>query len=184
MSQVIKTKKGLMHAYRACPAQVQAYFEHLPRLVDDFPLDVALAYSFSRLELGQNMALYCGAVKLFRANAEIARKAVGTHHMTRSDFVKLYKTVLAVDLPADAAAALKTAEDARDDVMHGKPVLVGDLRNAIARVLEYASAVNAQLHAKHRFRPFGALNGFAGAARKLDKQTTRFMLKGMGFDLA
>ena len=70
------------------------------------------------------------------------------------------------------------------DVMHGKQASDALLRNAIARVLEYAEAVNAQLLSGFALEPFGSLKGFAGRAKKLDKRTSRFMLKGMGFGLA
>ena len=68
--------------------------------------------------------------------------------------------------------------------MHGKPTTDDRLRNAIARVLEYAEAINAQLNKEHGLRPFGDLRGFSGRAKKHEKKTTRFMLKGMGFAIA
>ncbi|MCH8187002.1 MAG: hypothetical protein IH862_12980, partial [Chloroflexi bacterium] len=137
-----------------------------------------------QMELGQNMALYCGVVKVYKANAAIASNAVSTHHMTREGFVALYETIFGFSLPNTAAQALKTAEDTRDAVMHGKPATDRRLRNAIARILEYAQAINKQLHGAHQLRPFGDLRGFSGRAKKLPKSTTRFMLKGMGFTIA
>lgn len=184
MAQQIKTKRGLLKVHQGCSMEVQGYFEHLPKLLDEFPLDVALAYAFARLELAQNMALYCGVVKVHRADGELARKVVSTHHMTREGFVGLYRTVFDFDLPKSAAQALKIAEDTRDAVMHGKPATDDRLRNAIARVLEYAEAINGQLNREHGIRPFGDLRGFSGRAKKLEKKTTRFMLKGMGFTIA
>lgn len=180
----IKSKKGVLKVLRGCSEQIRNYFQHLPNLMDNFPLDVALAYAFARLELGQNMALYCGVVKVHKSNAELARAAVGTQHMSRESFVELYKTVFGFDLPKAAAQALKVAEDTRDAVMHGKQPPDARLRNAIARVLEYAKALNAQLGLAFGLEPFGRLKGFAGRAKKLDKRTSRFMLKGMGFGLA
>lgn len=184
MLSQIKTKSGLLKVYLACSSPVRSYFEHLPKLLNQFPLDVTLSYAFTRLELAQNMALYCGVVKVHRADAKLASNAISTHHMTREGFVKLYSTVFGFDLPKGAAQALKTAEDTRDAVLHGKPATQERLRNAIARVLEYAEAINAQLSDKHNLRPFGDLRGFSGRAKKLEKTTTRFMLKGMGFPLA
>lgn len=184
MATQIKSKPGLLNAYSACSVEVRNYFEHIPKLLNEFPMDVCLAYAFARLELGQNMALYCGVVKIYWANAELARNAVGTHHMTREGFVALYETVFGFGLPEAAHQDLKAAENARDLVMHGKPPGDDQIRNAIARVLDYAEAVNKQLHEKHKLKPFGDLRGFSGAAQKLDKRTTRFLLKGMGFSLA
>ena len=134
MTKQIKSKRGLLNAYNRCSPEVRDYFEHIPTLIDDFPLDVCLAYVFSRFELGQNMALYCGVVKLYRANAELARNAIGTHYMTREGFAKIYRTVFGVNLPAQARVYLKTAENTRDTVMHGKVASEDRMRNAIARV--------------------------------------------------
>jgi len=184
MAKQIKTKVGLLKIFNGCSDRVKSYFEHLPKLLDNFPLEVTLAYCFARLELGQNMALYCGVVKLHRANTEIASSVVSTHQMTRPGFLKLYQTVFGFDLPKAAATSLKTAEDTRDTVMHGKRTSDDRLRNAIARVLEYSDAMNSQLNQKCGLRPFGNLRGFAGRMVKLDPRTTRFMLKGMGFTLS
>jgi hypothetical protein len=104
--------------------------------------------------------------------------------MTREGFVKLYTTVFDIDLPKAAHADLKSAEGTRDEIMHGKRASDDRVRNAIARVLEYASEINQQLSTKHGLKPFGSLQGFAGRSKKLDKRTSRFVLKGMGFALA
>ncbi len=184
MADQIKSKKGLLKAYATCSEEVQDYFEHLPSLVEDYPLHVCLAYAFSRLELGQNMALYCGVVKLHRVHTDIAGRAVNSHHMTRQGYVDLYRRVFGFDLPKQAREDLKTAEDTRDDVMHGKATSPERIRNAIARVVEYADAANDQLHSKHGLKPFGPLRGFKGRATSLEKSTSRWVVKGMGFDLS
>jgi hypothetical protein len=181
MAPPIKTKAGLVKAFADQPERIRSHFGHLPTLAKQFPLEVALAYVFAQLELAQNMALYCGAVKLFRANAELARRAVSTHHMTRANFAALYKTVFSADLPKAAADELKRAEAVRDKVMHGKPTKPTELREAIGCVLDYATAMNEQLKGSHKIQPFGRLSGFSGRAAKLDKKTSHFVLKGIGF---
>jgi hypothetical protein len=164
---------------------VRTHFEHLPRLLDDYPLEVALGYVFYRLELGQNMALYCGVVKLHRADTTVASNTLDAHHMTRKGFEKVYKIVFDLDLPDAATRELRTAEATRDTVMHGGAATEARLRNAIGRVLEFACAVNTELQNRHQCPPFtGYWRGFAGRLRKLDPRTTRFMLKGMGFGIA
>ncbi len=184
MPTAIRSKAGLKRAYSIAPPEVCDYFKFLPKLLDEFPMDVCLAYAFSRLELGQNMALYCGTVKIHKVNAEIARRVIGTHHLTRKSFIELYKTVFDLELPKTAHDDLKKAEETRDHVMHGKKTSDDMIRNAIARVLEYAEAINKQLSVKYKLKPFGHLRGFSGRAKKLDKRTSRFLLKGMGFTIA
>lgn len=185
MPNEIKSRPGLLAAYGKCSDEVKAHFGHLEKLVVDFPLDVALAYVFARLELAQNMALYCGVVKVHRGDSELTRRAISIHHLTRENFVLLYEEVFDLKLPTHAKADLETAEEVRDAVMHGKPPSEEKMRNAVARVLEYADAVNKQLRQKHGIIPFGSdLRGFTGRAEKHDKRTTRFLLKGMGFTIA
>ena len=145
-------------------------------------MEVCLAYVFSRLELGQNMALYCGAVKIHRVDSELSRKAVEKQHMDRDIFVKLYKTVFNLDLPNAAREDLKEAAKIRNMIMHGKTATDDQIRNAIACVLKYVEEVNKQLHEKYQLKPFvDDLRGFSGRLKKLDRSTSRFVLMGMGF---
>ena len=183
MDTRIKSKNGLKKAYKNCSKEVREYFRHIPKLLNSYPMDVCLAYVFSRLELGQNMALYCGIVSIHRANSEMSKNVISTHHMTRESFVELYETVFGFELPKTAHKDLKEAEKTRDAIMHGKKATDDTIRNAIARVLEYAEEINRQLDKECGLRPFGKLQGFSGRAKKLDKRTTRFMLKGMGFNI-
>jgi len=185
MTKNIRSIPGLLHLLHRCSSEVQEHFKHLESLINKYPLEVALGYSFSRLELGQNMALYCGIVKVHRADSTVARNAINTHHMTRQSFMELYKTVYDIKLPEQAKKDLKIAEKTRDTVMHGGEATDERLRNAIGLVLEYAEKVNKQLDKDFQIKPFsGSLRGFAGRLKKLDKRTTRFMLKGMGFGIS
>ena len=181
MTPQIKTKAGLKKAYERCPQEVRDYFEHVPKLLDEFPMDVCLAYVFSCLELGQNMTLYCGVVKIYKVNSELARNAVERQHMSRKKFIELYKTIFGLDLPDIARKNSEEMEKTRDKIMHGKTVSDDQIRNAIACVLNYAEEVNNQLHENYQLKPFGELRGFAGRSEKLDKSTSRFVLLGMGF---
>ena len=182
MLSQVKSKQSLKRKYNGCSQDVRNYFGHIPKLLDEFPMDVCLAYVFSRLELGQNMALYCGAVKIHRVNSELARNAVERQHMDRDIFVKLYKTIFSLDLPKAARQELKAAAEIRNMIMHGKTATDNQIRNAIACVLKYAEDVNKQLHEKYQLKPFvDDLRGFAGSLKKLDRSTSRFVLMGMGF---
>jgi hypothetical protein len=182
MATEIRSKRGLLRLFQHCSPEVRKHFEHLPSLLDNYPLEVALAYAFQRLEVGQNMALYCGVVRLHRADSVVARNALDVQHMTRSKFAELYETVFELGLPTGAKGDLGTAESTRDTIMHGGQASGDRLRNAIGRVLEFSAAVNKQLHGRCQLQPFsGQWRGFAGRLQKLERRTTRFMLKGMGF---
>ena len=179
-----KSRRGLLNHFNRASAEIRNYFQYLPKLLADFPLDVCLAYLFARLELAQNMTLYCGVVKLHHANAAVARSATDTHRMTRGDFRDKFQTVFGKQIPDKITDALETAEDVRDRVMHGKSTREKDKRNAIAKVIDYAEALNTFVDSIASFSPFGDLRGFKGRARSLDKSTTRWLLKGMGFSLS
>jgi len=71
--------------------------------------------------------------------------------------------------------------------MHGKSVSDPDKRKAISLALHYAEGMNRLIAVTKNlgFRPFtGDLRGFIGALGFLDKSTTRWILKGMGFGLS
>lgn len=65
--------------------------------------------------------------------------------------------------------------------MHGKPPAASEVRNAIAQVLDYTRDFDALVHRLAGFHPCGDLRGFKGAKAPLDKATTGWVLKGMGF---
>jgi len=184
VNKTIKTWKGLVKEYKRCSEDVQQYFPHLSALLAEFPLDVCLSYVFARMELGQNMALYCGLRKIHKAESGLAHKAIDAFHITREGFREKFKIVFGVYPAKGAQADLDTASEVRDAVMHGKGATKAQMRNAIAAVLWYAEEMNEQVRKKAGFMPYCQdLRGFTGRGEALDKATTRWMLKGMGFEL-
>jgi hypothetical protein len=177
----IKTKPGLLNFFAARAPEVREYFDHVPRLVSEFPLKVALAYVFAQVELAHSRALYCGVVKLHHADSNVASNAVNTHHVTRGEFRQRYEIVYGEPIPDTVVGLLTYAEAVRDRVMHGKSASDDDMRNAIAHVLAYAEDLNKLTVTQGGPKPFGDLRGFKGAAQGLDKSTSRWLLKGMGF---
>ena len=177
-----KSKKGIIKQFQAASVEVQEYFEHLPRLVKEFPLDVGLAHLFAKVELAHNVSLYCGVVKLHRANYKVAWQVMNTHHMTRKAFRERFETVLGEKIPENIEKPLRTAERIRDQVMHGKEATDAKKREAIGKVIQYADLFNQLVKRLAGFMPFGGeLRGFKGRAGSLDESTTRWLLKGMGF---
>lgn len=176
----VKTLKGLKKKYAAAPEKVRAYFQHFEKLAEEFPYDVALAYVFALVELAQNMTLYCGIVKVHKVNATMARSAVDAHYMKRKDFREKVEVIYGKPIPSSTTEKLTSAEKVRDKVMHGKQCSDAAKRTALAQVLEYAAEVNAFLKKEAGIEPFGSLKGFKGRAKALDKNTSRWVLKGMG----
>jgi len=176
--------KAVLAAHAAAPPSVQAYFDSLPWLVRNHDWEVALAYMFIRLERAHNMTLYCGAVKVHRANCTVARNVINVHHLTRDGFLQLFENVIGKPIPDPLVDKIRDAETTRDRVVHGKQVSVAEIRNAVVDILEYAVDLNAFVSAEAGFMPFNDLRGFKGRAASLDARTTRWLLKGLGFGVS
>jgi len=83
--------RGILKVYESSPPEVRQYFSELPHLLrDDYPYEIAIAYLFMRTELAHNRALYCGVVKLYKINAEIATRVIARQHLSRDGFLALY----------------------------------------------------------------------------------------------
>lgn len=183
-SQKAPTNIALLKSFEQSSENVKGYFQHLPKLIKEFPHEVCLAYLFLRLEQAHNRALYCGVVKLHHADGDLTDRIINNDHVTRDKFQELYQSVFGSSVPEAAKALLTTAEKIRDKVIHGKDVSAMEKREAIVDVIKYAEAFNNELKLKAGFEPFGDLRGFSGAAQKFGKDTTRWLLKGLGFSVA
>lgn len=178
----ISNYKALLKCYERKSEQVQKHFAHLPKLVgDDLPYEIALAYAFLKIEQAQNRALYGGVVKVHRCNAEFARRLMNFQHLTREGFKEIFRNVFGKPLTDATTAKLAIAEKTRDKVIHGKDVGANELRAAVADVLEYADMLNAEVHGAAGFRPVGDMRGFKGRGDSLDKRTTKWLMRGLGF---
>jgi hypothetical protein len=175
---------GVKKRFNESTEAVRWYFDQLPILLNDFPLEVCLAYVFLRTEKAQNRTLYCGVVKLHGAHTAIAESAINKQHLTRDGFHGLYEKVFGHKIPDATAAKIKKAEETRDRVVHGKAVNDASMREAILDVIEYVELMNEDLKKSAGFEPFGDLRGFKGRGRSLKKETTRWLLKGLGFTIA
>ena len=177
------TRTGVKRHYDSCSSSVREYFKHLPGLLADYPLDVCISYAFSQVELAHNMTLYCGVVKKHRVDRTLARSIIDAHHMTRTEFRIRFEVVFGAAILASVISYIEQAENIRDKIMHGKNTLEREKREALYNVLTYAEDFNEEIFSLAGFRPFGNLVGFKGRAKSLDKNTTRWVLKGMGFNV-
>ncbi len=184
MAQVPSYKAVFKH-YDKSPENIRRYFDQLPQLLkQDFPYEVSLAYLFLRTERAQNRALYCGVVKLHKAHAEVAENAVNAQHLTRKGFLDLYQTIFDKKLPDAIHRKIETAESIRDKVIHGKSMTDKSMREAHCDIIDYATELNKELLQVAGFEPFGSIQGFKGRGQSLDKKTSKWLLKGMGFSIA
>jgi len=181
---VAPNRKALVRVFNGLPQEIQRHFEHFPELVQSqFPLEVCLAYLFSRVELAHRDTLYCGVVKLHHANSELARAAIRRQHVTRDTFAELFHRLFEKPLPKAISAKLQKAEKTRDKAMHGSEPKQAEMREAIVGTLDYARRYNKFVKSLAEFPPFGDLRGFHGRGKHLEKSTTRLVLKGLGLSL-
>lgn len=174
--------KALIRYFEDAPRPVREHFPKLKQLLELQLLDVALAYVFLRIENAWHRALYGGLVRLHRAESKFANRIMELQHFTRGGFQDRF---LAVYGKAPAGSEdIEKAESIRDRVIHGKPVATSDLRHAIAEAIDHATALSAQIRDIANFTPFGDMRGFSGKLKPLDRRTTKWVMKGMGFTIS
>src|SRR3990172_4888222 len=167
------SRRGVLKHYERLPLPLQEYFEHLPKLVEQFPWDVPLIYQFARVELGHRRALYCGVVKLRHADRSLAWRAVQLQHISRESFPALFRTVIGCQIDPAVTDRIQSAETVRDGIMHGKHMPEPRKRDAVVAVLDYSHDLNELVASTVGSRPFGDLRGFKGRGKSLDNNTSR-----------
>lgn len=176
------TWRGVVGYYNNCSNEVKKYFEYLSTLIQNYPLDVTISYLFSRIELAHNMTIYCAAVKLHKVDWELAWEAINKQYITRKSFEDFCNAILGKNIKKDTITKIREAEEIRDRIMHGKTVTEKYKRKAIIDILNYAENFNSEVNTIAGFKPFGSLRGFKGRVKSLDRSTSRWILKGMGFN--
>lgn len=178
-------------AFQALPDGIQSYFEFFPELINICKKsskwsawDPLIAYLFSRVERAQMMSLYCGLVKLHGVDKDLAWNAISHTNITRGNFSDFYEKVFGCAL-GNIAQKIEHATEVRNKIIHGmeRNVNKDERPQAVMEVLEYSKLFNEQLPDTAGFQPFGNLRGFH-KGRKIwhTNETSRWILKGMGFD--
>lgn len=185
--EIAASRPGLRNLFDRLDNDVKAFFDEFRALVESgFSLEVVLAYVFLRREQGQHIALYCGARRLHKTDGDLTWRALDSQHMIRDGFHKYFEAIYGAALSQDVRDIITPAEKIRDRLMHGKGLDPAALREAISRTLQYTDHINRFLdHRNVGFRLFcGDLRGFVGRLDSIDKATSRWVLKGMGFQIA
>jgi hypothetical protein len=171
--------KQVLKHLNAKPNDVQEYFKLFDRLIS-FPWEVSVTYVFSRVEAAKHQTLYCGIVKLHWTDSDLTRHLLDREHMTRGRFRELFKITFGKPIDTKILQKLSLAEKVRDRIAHGKDSSQPDIRDALIGVFDFADEFNAFVDGIAGFRPFGKLQGFKGRKQSLPRETTRWVLKGMG----
>ncbi|MHC8509473.1 MAG: hypothetical protein ACYYKD_08780 [Rhodospirillales bacterium] len=173
-------RKQLINRFNALPEEIRNYLPDAEDLlVDEWDYEILIAYLFQKTETAHSMALYCGMIKRHRVHKNLAWRAVQSEYMTRDRFRELVSEVFEKNLPRKAVSTIKTADDVRDNIMHGKMTSEAQKRRAVGSVFQYAEQLNEFTYQSARFRPL-ASRGFAGTIQTLPKPPSRLVVKGLG----
>ena len=172
-------KQVLAH-FKGKSQDIQDYFPAFPELVESYSWDVPVSYVFSRIEAVKHSTIYCGIVKLHWTDSVLTRELVDRDHMSRGRFRELFKIVYGKPMDVDLSKSLAEAEAIRDKIAHGKNWTDEEARTSLKDVFDFTEGFNVFVDGIGRFRPFGDLRGFKGRKESLPKETTRWVLKGMG----
>ncbi|MCB1611884.1 MAG: hypothetical protein KDI60_09035 [Xanthomonadales bacterium] len=172
--------KQVLNRFQELPKEIQEYFPSFAELVESYSWDVSLSYVFSRVEAAKHTTIYCGIVKLHWTDSALTREFIDKDHMSRGRFRDLFKIVFGKPMTKELLASLSEAESIRDRVAHGKSWSEPQARKALIDIFNFAEGFNALVYSLAGFRPFGQLRGFKGRKQALPKETTRWVLRGMG----
>ncbi len=176
-------KQVLTH-FESKTESVRNYFESFPELVEGYDWEISISYVFTRVEIAKHSTLYCGLVKKHWTDSKMTREALDRDHMSRGRFRELFKTVFGASIPAGLLEKLAAGERVRDRVAHGKWLEPAQARQGLVDVFDFADGFNLHVSDLAGFTPFGSLQGFKGRAEALPKQTTHWVLKGMGIGVS
>lgn len=159
---------------------VRAWLDVVPELVEHYTWDVSIAFVFMRIEAINHEVLYRGLVRRHLTDAPLTRALLDRDHMTRRRFRELVKTVFDAPIPADVDAHLTRAEVVRNRVIHGKQVTDAQARACLMAAFEFIEGLNNFIFSTAGFRPCADGRGFKGRVQSLSKDTSRWVLRGMG----
>lgn len=172
--------KALIKHFDAMPGHVKWHFPHLRDILSNkLPLEIPIAYLFLKIELACNRSLYGGVVRVHTVDSKLARRIINQQHLTRQGFKDLFFNVFG-EHPA-GQSFIDRAEKTRDKVIHGKQVENATLRECIGDSLDFCLELHKQIQGLASFTPFGDMRGFAAKLETLDKRTSKWVMKGMGF---
>jgi hypothetical protein len=172
--------KQVLNHFDRKPQEIQEYFPAFAALVRGYEWDVPVSYVFSRIEGIKHTTIYCGIVKLHWTDSQLTRELVDRDHMSRGRFRELFKIVYGQPIEDGLLRKLTEAESIRDKIAHGKQWTDLQARIALGDIFDFAEGFNAFTNRIAHFQPFGDLRGFKGRKESLPKETTRWVLRGMG----
>lgn len=174
--------KQLLTHFNQQPEPVRIYFEEFPKLIEEpFPYQVSIGYVFFLIEQAQRRLLYGSIVKKFLTDTTVTKRIVNHFDMKRKDFLDKCEQIIGQKVPQTTLDHFENASKVRDHSMHGKEPSDSKLRTGLRDSLFYCSELHNYATQHAGFSPFGDMRGLAGRKGKLPPETSRLVLKGLGF---
>lgn len=173
--------KSLIRHFQGQSQQIQDYLGNFENLIQSYSYEVTVAYCFFKLEQAYNRTLYGGARKLHKVQHQVLTQVLDRQHLSREGFLTFYNVIFGKAVTTSTQSKIKFAEKIRDRIIHGKSVPNVDSRRCLAELLDFATELDKEVQAAAGFSPFADMRGLNGSRTSLDKATTRWVLRGMGF---
>ena len=184
--------KSVINHFADAPEHVQAFFPDFVELVR-FTADktksnwqVPVSYVYSRLEVAKRNTICLGLVKLHWCDHIMVQDFVDRDYFSRDRFLALFKTIYGKPIRKDLLEQLKKGEETRDRYAHGTMCKQSEAYAALNSMIDFAKGFDEFVKGvtKSKFGPFGTLQGFSGKKERLSKATTRWILKGLDFNIS
>lgn len=175
------TKATIKNRFNTLSAEVKTYFVHTPKLIDSFPPDVCLAYLFSGIRAVHRRAFYLGIVRKYNTDRDLTFELVDLRTFQLSEFSHEFEKVFGHHFATETIEHLEQVQRTRNKSLHGQSVKPQETLQAVLDILEYAEALNNDLKDLIGKTPFKGLEGAAGRIKPLNRETSMWILKGMGF---
>ena len=184
--------KSVINHFSDASEHVQAFFPDFVELVK-FTADktksnwqVPVSYVYSRLEVAKRNTICLGLVKLHWCDHILTQSIVDKDHFERERFLELFETVYGKPIREGLLRQLQKGEKARDKYAHGTTCKQSEAYAALNSMVDFATGFDEFVKkvTKSKFGAFGTLQGFTGKKEHLSKDTTRWVLKGVGFKIS
>ena len=172
--------KQVIDCFNQLPEDIKSWIPHVPKLIEEYSWDIPIAFTFNQIETIKRRTLSLRLIKYHKTNAELTWKLIDEDYMLRERFRVLFDKIFGTPIPDAILAHLTQAEAVRDRAMHGKSFSEKDARICLPLAFTFLQTFSAFVEEKAGFRPCSNAQGIKGAAASLNKETTKWVLKGMG----
>ncbi|NNE36590.1 MAG: hypothetical protein HKN13_15255 [Rhodothermales bacterium] len=176
-------KQAVVDAYNEATARTKEHFRHVPSLIEQYKPEVAVGYVFDCASAAHNATIVAGLVTKHKAHRAVAREVAVFQECAWDEFHYEYQTVFGSVIPEAVSILFGEANELRRALLSGKRVSSKDQCGLIIQMLQYADALDEFVYADARIHPFADLSSAKPRGSSLDKSSTRWVLKGMGFPI-